>query len=203
MIDLSLLRRPQFLASIVGALFTGLGVIGMYSFLPTLLQETIGVPAIDAAWLIWLWAGVSSAVALQVRRLANRVLARFQLALGFVLAATGGQVPVIMLTVRGDDFDVVGGLEACSDVYVIKSAQPTVLDARIHAVPRRSTDISNEPGGSVMREYRVRQGVRGRRPSGCRAWHAGAVPPVRSRRPPGTSPPAVPGHRPGGAVGER
>jgi two-component system response regulator MtrA len=49
------------------------------------------------------------------------------------------QVPVIMLTARADDFDVVGGLEAGADDYVIKPAQPTVIDARIRAVLRRST----------------------------------------------------------------
>jgi two-component system, OmpR family, response regulator MtrA len=48
------------------------------------------------------------------------------------------EVPVIILTARGDDFDVVGGLEAGADDYVIKPAQPTVLDARIRAVLRRS-----------------------------------------------------------------
>jgi DNA-binding response OmpR family regulator len=46
-------------------------------------------------------------------------------------------VPVIMLTARGDDFDVVAGLEAGADDYVIKPAEPRVLDARIRAVLRR------------------------------------------------------------------
>lgn len=49
-----------------------------------------------------------------------------------------GEVPVIMLTARGDDFDVVGGLAAGADDYVVKPVQPTVLDARIRAVLRRS-----------------------------------------------------------------
>ncbi|MGH3349316.1 MAG: response regulator [Nocardioides sp.] len=48
------------------------------------------------------------------------------------------QVPVIMLTARGDDFDVVTGLEAGADDYVVKPVQPTVLDARIRAVLRRA-----------------------------------------------------------------
>jgi two-component system, OmpR family, response regulator MtrA len=46
-------------------------------------------------------------------------------------------VPVIMLTARGDDFDVVGGLEAGADDYVVKPVEPRVLDARIRAVLRR------------------------------------------------------------------
>jgi DNA-binding response OmpR family regulator len=43
-------------------------------------------------------------------------------------------IPVIMLTARGDDLDIVGGLEAGADDYVVKPAEPRVLDARIRAV---------------------------------------------------------------------
>src|ERR1700752_2678893 len=46
-------------------------------------------------------------------------------------------IPVIMLTARGDDFDIVGGLEAGADDYVVKPVEPRVLDARIRAVLRR------------------------------------------------------------------
>ena len=46
-------------------------------------------------------------------------------------------VPVIMLTARGDDFDIVVGLEAGGDDYVVKPVEPRVLDARIRAVLRR------------------------------------------------------------------
>jgi DNA-binding response OmpR family regulator len=54
-----------------------------------------------------------------------------------------GEVPVIILTARGDDFDVVGGLAAGADDYVVKPTQPTVLDARIRAVLRRSPDAAD------------------------------------------------------------
>ncbi|MGC9670915.1 response regulator [Planosporangium sp. 12N6] len=49
-----------------------------------------------------------------------------------------GSVPVVMLTARGDDFDVVGGLEAGADDYVVKPVEPRVLDARLRAVLRRT-----------------------------------------------------------------
>ena len=49
----------------------------------------------------------------------------------------GSDVPVIMLTARGDDFDIVGGLEAGADDYVVKPVEVRVLDARIRAVLRR------------------------------------------------------------------
>ncbi|MFD5858954.1 MFS transporter [Streptomyces chartreusis] len=89
MIDVSLLRRPRFLASSAGGLFTGLAVIGLFSFLPALLQQTLGLSAMDTAWLFLLWSGLSFAVALQARRLGGRVSPRIQLAIGFVLHAGG------------------------------------------------------------------------------------------------------------------
>lgn len=63
------------------------------------------------------------------------------------------QVPVIMLTARGDDFDVVAGLEAGADDYVVKPVQPTVLDARIRAVLRRAT--SDPDGVRTHRGLRI------------------------------------------------
>ncbi|MGA5454473.1 MFS transporter [Streptomyces umbrinus] len=89
MIDLGLLRHPRFLASSSGGLFTGLAVIGLFSFLPALLQQTLGLSAMDTAWLFLLWSGLSFAVALQARRLSGRVSPRHQLALGFLLHAAG------------------------------------------------------------------------------------------------------------------
>lgn len=47
-------------------------------------------------------------------------------------------VPVILLTARGDPVDVVVGLECGADDYVVKPAEPRVVDARIKAVLRRS-----------------------------------------------------------------
>ncbi|MFB9683565.1 response regulator [Amycolatopsis plumensis] len=56
-----------------------------------------------------------------------------------------GPVPIIMLTARSDDFDVVAGLEAGADDYVAKPVEPRVLDARIRAVLRRSA--AERPSG--------------------------------------------------------
>lgn len=50
------------------------------------------------------------------------------------------QIPIIMVTARGDDIDVIVGLEAGADDYVIKPVQARVLEARIRAVLRRFTD---------------------------------------------------------------
>ncbi len=46
-------------------------------------------------------------------------------------------VPVIMVTSRGEESDVVRGLEAGADDYVVKPVRPRELVARIRAVLRR------------------------------------------------------------------
>ncbi|MFI6489459.1 MFS transporter [Streptomyces sp. NPDC050564] len=89
MIDLGLFRHRRFLASSAGGLFTGIAVIGVFSFLPALIQRTLGLSTLETAWLVLLWSGLSFAVALQARRLAGRISPRHQLALGFALHAVG------------------------------------------------------------------------------------------------------------------
>jgi DNA-binding response OmpR family regulator len=51
-------------------------------------------------------------------------------------------LPIIMLTARNDDLDVVAGLEAGADDYVVKPVRARVLEARIRALLRRT---SGEP----------------------------------------------------------
>ena len=48
-------------------------------------------------------------------------------------------VPVLMLTARGDEMDVVVGLEVGADDYVLKTSSMRQLLARLRAVCRRST----------------------------------------------------------------
>src|SRR5690606_8182700 len=52
------------------------------------------------------------------------------------------QLPVVLRTALGDDLDVVVGLEAGADDYVVKPVQPRVLDARIRAILRRVESAS-------------------------------------------------------------
>jgi DNA-binding response OmpR family regulator len=47
-------------------------------------------------------------------------------------------VPVILLTARGDPVDIVVGLECGADDYVVKPAEPRVIDARVKAILRRA-----------------------------------------------------------------
>nr|WP_030430089.1 response regulator [Allokutzneria albata] len=64
-----------------------------------------------------------------------------------------GDLPIIVLTARSDDFDVVAGLEAGADDYVVKPVEPRVLDARIRAVLRRAASeqqTSDEHFGDLV-----------------------------------------------------
>jgi DNA-binding response OmpR family regulator len=57
-----------------------------------------------------------------------------------------GDLPIIMLTARSDDMDVVAGLEAGADDYVVKPVLARVLEARIRAVLRRTGSGPRNPG---------------------------------------------------------
>ena len=52
-------------------------------------------------------------------------------------------VPIILLTVRGEEKDIVYGLEAGADDYILKPFSPRQLVARVQAVMRRSHPANN------------------------------------------------------------
>jgi two-component system, OmpR family, alkaline phosphatase synthesis response regulator PhoP len=52
-------------------------------------------------------------------------------------AAATGSVPIVMLTAKGEEADVVTGLELGADDYVTKPFSPRVLMSRVKAVLRR------------------------------------------------------------------
>jgi two-component system phosphate regulon response regulator PhoB len=58
-------------------------------------------------------------------------------------------MPIIMLTAKGEDADVVAGLEIGADDYVTKPFSPRVLSARVKAVFRRRTQAPVE-GNEVV-----------------------------------------------------
>lgn len=50
-------------------------------------------------------------------------------------------VPIILLTVRGEENDIVRGLEAGADDYILKPFSPRQLVARVQAVARRGRSV--------------------------------------------------------------
>jgi two-component system alkaline phosphatase synthesis response regulator PhoP len=56
-------------------------------------------------------------------------------------------LPIVMLTARGEEADRVVGLELGADDYVVKPFSPRELVARIRAVLRRTDSVGGAPGG--------------------------------------------------------
>lgn len=69
------------------------------------------------------------------------------------------ELPVIMLTARGDDMDRISGLELGADDYVHKPCNPRELLARIRAVMRRG-QTPGEQSLIVVDDLELNQGSR-------------------------------------------
>jgi two-component system phosphate regulon response regulator PhoB len=54
-------------------------------------------------------------------------------------------IPIMMVTAKGEEADVVAGLEVGADDYVVKPFSPRVLMARIRAVLRRAAELQSTP----------------------------------------------------------
>ncbi|MBC3839771.1 MFS transporter [Streptacidiphilus sp. 4-A2] len=89
MLDLALFRNPGFIASSGGALFTGLAIVGLMSYLPTVLQKSLGETPLAASGVLAIWSGLSVISALQARRLATRMAATTQVAASLLLCGIG------------------------------------------------------------------------------------------------------------------
>ncbi len=57
-------------------------------------------------------------------------------------------IPIVMLTAKGEESDVVTGLELGADDYITKPFSPKVLVARIRTILRRK--VKNEAGGEAV-----------------------------------------------------
>ena len=63
-----------------------------------------------------------------------------------------GQIPIVMLTARGEETDRIVGLELGADDYVVKPFSPRELAARIRAVLRRASPEQTErASGDALR----------------------------------------------------
>ncbi len=89
MIELALFRRPLFLASASGALFVGLAVVAVVSFLPTFLERALHRSPLAAAGILALFSVAGTVVAFQVRRLPDWLDSGRRVAIGFVCGAVG------------------------------------------------------------------------------------------------------------------
>lgn len=65
-----------------------------------------------------------------------------------VESTNNSSLPIIMLTAKGEEEDVVAGLECGADDYITKPFSPKVLVARIKAVVKRAVSNQVESGES-------------------------------------------------------
>ena len=74
------------------------------------------------------------------------------------LRAEKNDIPIIMLTARGEDVDRIIGLEMGADDYLAKPFNPRELLARIHAVLRRRPAATTPPAAPTLQQQLVRFG---------------------------------------------
>jgi DNA-binding response OmpR family regulator len=70
------------------------------------------------------------------------------------------ELPVIMLTARGDEADRIVGLELGADDYVTKPFSPRELAARVRSVLRRSTAVAQSDERLAFGDVELERGTR-------------------------------------------
>jgi len=65
------------------------------------------------------------------------------------------QIPIIMLTAKGEEADIVTGLELGADDYITKPFSPRVLLARVKAVSRREFEQSKKSDSDIIRIHNI------------------------------------------------
>ena len=67
-------------------------------------------------------------------------------------------IPIVMLTAKGSEADVVAGLELGASDYVTKPFSPRVLTARIRAVLRRGDETADDEATVHIKELTIHPG---------------------------------------------
>lgn len=59
-------------------------------------------------------------------------------------------IPIIMLTGKGETYDIINGLDVGADDYIVKPFDPNELTARVKTVLRRTVLSESEKGKLQM-----------------------------------------------------
>ncbi|MCJ2185760.1 MFS transporter [Novosphingobium beihaiensis] len=94
MLDLALFRRGDFTGAILGAFFSGTGVLAIMSLVPTILHRAYGTSPVVGAFVLLAWSAMTAIAALLAKRLPGwatppRVIVGGLLACAIGQAATG------------------------------------------------------------------------------------------------------------------
>lgn len=69
-------------------------------------------------------------------------------------------IPIVMLTAKGSETDVVTGLEIGAEDYITKPFSPRILLARIHTVLRRGTAGKSDEAGNRIERGQLKIDIR-------------------------------------------
>ncbi|RRR98142.1 MFS transporter [Glycomyces terrestris] len=130
MLDPALFARPAFLTASLGALVTGVAVISMMSYLPTVYQAQTHLGPIATAAVVAIWSTAAFVVSLQVKRFALGAGALLALAL---LTAAAGSALLVGLAVHWSWWHAVPALLVAGAGY--GAANPALTRLSIDSVP--------------------------------------------------------------------
>lgn len=108
LIDLALFRVRGFAAATVGALVAGIGVVGVVSYVPTVLQRGLGasLPAVMLLMLVWSAIGTATAWLLRPAHAVRGVL----LLAGSLLVSAVGLVGLVVLAPGASEWRLLPGI---------------------------------------------------------------------------------------------
>lgn len=89
LLDLTLLREPRFVAATTGSLVLGVGMIGLSSFVPTVVQEGLDDGIGTGSLLVLAWSVASVATSLAVRGVRRPLGGPLPLALAMLVVGVG------------------------------------------------------------------------------------------------------------------
>lgn len=72
-------------------------------------------------------------------------------------------IPIILITAKGDDYDRIMGLDIGADDYIVKPFSPAEVMARIRAVLRRLDRVTDASGNKVLRSDNLSLDIEGGR----------------------------------------
>ena len=108
LVDLRLLRVRGFAAATLGGLVAGVGIIGVTSYLPTVLQRGLGTPLPEIMLLMLVWSAVGTATAWLLRG-AHRVRGGLLLSASLGVSAVG-MAGLAVLAPEGSPWRLLPGI---------------------------------------------------------------------------------------------
>lgn len=108
LIDLALFRVRGFTAATVGALVAGVGIVGVVSYVPTVLQRGLGASLPSVMLLMLVWSAVGTATSWLLRR-AHAVRGVLLLA-GSLLVSAVGLVGLVVLVPGASEWRLLPGI---------------------------------------------------------------------------------------------